>query len=117
MGWTSWKELATKNEWHPESLKYGGSACYELGVRGKWKHSITVTYVGKTDNLSRRMYKYAQTGSHLERYLRKYWKYGYVLYFRYFPVETEKEAARREKEMLERFGLERYPWNTYLGIN
>jgi hypothetical protein len=117
MGWTMWKKLATKEKWYPRSLKYQDAACYELGVKGKWKQSVTVTYVGKTGNLRKRMSDYAQTGSHLEKYLRKYWKYGYVLYFRYFPVETETKAARLERERLEKFGLERYPWNTYLGID
>lgn len=115
MGWTQWKKLANKFDWHPENLSYDGPACYELGIKGKWKHYVIVTYVGNTGNLNSRMYQYAQNGSHLKKLLKKYWKFEYTLWFRYFQVNTKNQAVRMERNRLSEFGLERYPWNSYLG--
>ena len=112
MGWTLWYELANKERWYPDNINYDRPVCYELGIKGKWKQAIIVTYVGKTSNLNVRMGQYAANGSHLRKYLEKYWKYGYTLYFRYYPTRNESEANSMEKERLQKYGLERYPWNT-----
>ena len=117
MGWTHWEKLADKDSWYPENLNYDGSACYELGIRGKWKQSVTVTYVGETSNLKTRMVQYGKYGSHKWRELNKYWKYNYTLYFRYYPTKNAESAKSLEDDRLEKFGLERYLWNTNLGKN
>ena len=115
MGWTQWKKLASRTDWYPDSLDYDGAACYELGIKRKWKHDLIPTYVGKTGNLKTRMSQYARNGSHLRKLLVKYWKYDYVLWFRYYPLENEAKAKTMEEKSLSDFGLERYPWNSNLG--
>ena len=115
MGWTQWKKLATAREWYPENIEYSEAACYELGIRGKWKHFVIQTYVGNTGNLKMRMTQYARNGSHLHKIVSKYWKYDYTLWYRYFPLSSKQKAENMEKELLDKFGLEKYPWNTYLG--
>jgi len=115
MGWTHWYVLADKEIWYPDNINYDGPACYELGIKGKWKQVIkviNVTYVGKTYNLKVRMGQYGANGSHLGKYVEKYLKHGYTLYFRYYPTRNESEANSMEKERLQKYGLERYPWNT-----
>ena len=112
MGWTHWRELANEEDWYPDNVDYDGAACYELGINGKWKHYVIPVYVGETANLSKRMYKYGLNGSHLRKLLLKYWRYEYVLWFRYFPVYDKTDAMKMQNLLLNRFGLERYPWNT-----
>ena len=115
MGWTQWRRLANKDVWYPDTLGYEGAACYELGIKGKWKRYIIKTYVGNTDNLRRRMTEYAKNGSHLHSIVSKYWKYDYTLLYRYYALSSKQKAVNMEKELLEKYGLERYPWNTHLG--
>ena len=115
MGWTKWKKLANKDKWYPDTLDYDEAAAYELGIKGKWKHFVIQTYVGNTGNLKQRMTQYAKDGSHLHVIVSKYWKYGYTLWYRYYRLSSKQKAENMEKELLEEYGLEKYPWNTYLG--
>jgi hypothetical protein len=115
MGWTHWKLLANQESWYSNEIKYQGPACYELGIRGKWKQYVIPVYVGNTDNLFRRMDQYGRNGSHLRKLLLKYRNHDYALYFRYSPHRMKSAAQKEEKDLLLKFGLERYPWNTQLG--
>ncbi|MGC8516263.1 MAG: GIY-YIG nuclease family protein [Thermoplasmata archaeon] len=117
MGWSRWKELATKEEWYPDNIRYSGPACYELGIKGKWKRYVIQTYVGSTGNLQQRMTQYARNGSHLHRIVSKYWKYDYTLWYRYYPFPSKQKAEEMEGDLLNKYGLEKYPWNTYFGNN
>lgn len=105
MGWTHWKRLANSEEWYPDVLDYDGPACYELGIRGKWKHYVIVTYAENTGNLSDRMYQYARNGSHLKKIVTKYWKYDYTLWFRYMRADSKQRAMALEKNRLKEFRL------------
>ena len=114
MAWSHWRFLADEDTWHIEDLSYEGAACYELGIRRKWKRRVIPVYVGNTGNLFIRMDQYARDGSHLRGLLLKYWKHDYVLYFKYSQNRKKETAQKEEKKLLSKFGLERYPWNTQL---
>lgn len=115
MGWTRWTELASKDYHFANQIEYQGPAVYELGVRGRYRKYVTTVYVGETGDLKSRMTSYALDGSHLKKYAVKYWKMGYKLFFRFQKVNAKSRAKNLQNELLNRFGLEKYPWNNNFG--
>lgn len=111
VGWTRWTELANRDYHYAGDITYDGAAVYELGVRGRYRKYVTTVYVGETGDLKSRMTSYAVNGSHLGKYAKKYWKMGYKMFFRYQRVTTKIQAGKLQDQLLQRFGLEKYPWN------
>lgn len=108
--WSTWKKLASGDDWWTWDEHNGQPACYELGIGGP--RSCTnpeVVYVGETGNLLQRLTVHAthqrdNLRADIDHILRR----GRGVYFRAAYFSTKAAAKRRQNDLLGEFD---YDWN------
>src|SRR5678816_2573492 len=108
MRWTDWRMLARGSEWFDGDFDHDGPACYELGTCGPRGGDPQPHYVGETSNERRRMFAYAQHGSHLSSIISTHLRDGWTLCYRAVALDTKGSAKQMQDRLLRRH---KYDWN------
>lgn len=111
MGWTNWRLLADKKEWHSATFDHDGPACYELAIAGPRGGNLKEVYVGHTVNEKKRLSRYGRDGSHLAEIIQSHLRNGWCLYYRARAKGSKIEAEVMERRMLSKYD---YDWNLKL---
>jgi hypothetical protein len=114
MGWTSWRLIATDQEWFDEVLDHDGPACYELAIAGPRGGNLKPVYVGETINERRRVAAYARDGSHLARIVNRHLRDGWCLWYHAQAMKSKAAAVAMQDRLLVRFD---YDWNIRLNTD
>ena len=111
VGWTTFRVIATINEFTTEACDHDGPACYELAIAGPRGGDLRIVYVGETQNERARMTCYGRDGSHLSKIIRQHLRNGWHLYYRGWATPTKKAAITLQNRLLSK---SRYDWNIQL---
>jgi len=111
MGWTNWREIADKYNWHDDLFDSEEPACYELAIAGPRGGDLRIVYIGETANEKARIKTYARSGSHLSRTIDWHLNRGWHLFYRGQKMRSKKAAAAMQNRMLARYV---YDWNVLM---
>lgn len=109
MQWSPWTKIAIKKGYFSERLpEFDGPAIYQLGIGSPQGGTVTIKYLGKADNLRKRITQYAGASSHLGDVIDPNLRRGKALYYRYYRVNAPEKLLSLEKTHLR---ARKYDWN------